>query len=64
MKYYIIYSNEGATFDPNGYEIENCQILDWVKGNTPDDASDRFKEEQLLIASRFKKFLVQEVKKI
>jgi hypothetical protein len=64
MKYYIIYTKEGSTFDPNGEVIENCQILDWVEGNSKEDAIDRFKQEQPEIALRYSEFLVQVVVKL
>jgi hypothetical protein len=63
MKYYIIYTNEGSTFDSNGEEIENCQILDWIEAVLPEDAFDRFKKEKPEIALRFNEFMVQEVVK-
>lgn len=40
MNEYIIYTTEGFTQDPNGNDIENCQLLGEACGNNPDEAKD------------------------
>ena len=34
MSEYIIYTTEGFTQDPNGNDIENCQMFGIAKGKT------------------------------
>ncbi|MEW6526071.1 MAG: hypothetical protein AB1444_05315 [Spirochaetota bacterium] len=45
MKTYIFYTSEGFTQDSNFEQTENCQILDWQKGNNEKEAFENFKKE-------------------
>lgn len=38
MSEYIFYTTEGFTQDPNGNDIENCQVLGRVFGRNEDEA--------------------------
>lgn len=40
MNEYIFYTTEGFTQDPNGNDIENCQVLGRAFGNNKDEAQD------------------------
>ena len=42
MNEYIIYTTEGYTIAPNeDVEVENCQVLGCVNGNTPQEAKGK-----------------------
>jgi len=45
MRTYIFYTTEGFTEDNNLNQTENCQILDWQKGNNEKEAFENFKKE-------------------
>ena len=46
MNEYIIYTTEGYTIAPNeDVEVENCQVLGCVHGNTPQEAKDSLLKE-------------------
>ena len=45
MKTYIFYTSEGYTQEPNNCDIENCQVISWGKGNTPEEAFENLKQE-------------------
>lgn len=45
MKKYIFYTSEGFTLNSDGFETENCQILDWQEGKDEKEAIDNFKRE-------------------
>ena len=45
MKTYIFYTNEGYTQEPNNCDTENCQVINWGKGNTPEEAFENLKQE-------------------
>lgn len=54
MKEYIIYTTEGFTQDPNGNDIENCQVLGIAKGNDKVEAKDNLlKENPWIIEAGF-----------
>lgn len=40
MAEYIIYTTEGFTQDPNGNDIENCQMLGIAKGKDKVEAKE------------------------
>ncbi|GAB4221202.1 MAG: hypothetical protein Kow00102_14920 [Spirochaetota bacterium] len=45
MRTYIFYTTEGFTEDNNLNQTENCQILDWQKGNNEKEAFENFKKD-------------------
>ena len=45
MNEYIIYTTEGFTQDPNGNDIENCQVLGRAFGNNPEEAEENLLKE-------------------
>ncbi len=45
MKTYIFYTSEGFTFDTQDNQRDNCQIIDWAKGNHPHEAFENLKRE-------------------
>lgn len=48
---YIIYTTEGYTTAPNeSYEVENCQVLGFARGNNPDEAKDNLLKDNSWIA--------------
>ena len=54
MSEYIIYTTEGFTQDPNGNDIDNCQVLGCVSGNTPQEARDNLlKDNPWIIEAGF-----------
>lgn len=59
MKTYIFYTTEGFTQDNNLEQTENCQILDWQKGNNEKEAFENFKRENPSIP--FKRIKRQEL---
>ena len=42
MNKYLIYTAQGWTEDPNGNEVDNCQILGRAEGYDKDEALDNF----------------------
>lgn len=38
MKHFIFFTSDGFTQNKNGNETENCQILGWADGETPQEA--------------------------
>ena len=52
---YIFYTTEGRTLAPNGKEIENCQVLGIVSGNSQKEAKENLlKENPWITDSGFK----------
>lgn len=49
MKKYIFYTTEGYTVSPSNSEVENCQVLGWARGTTPDEALKHLLEENAWI---------------
>lgn len=45
MADFIFYTTEGFTQDPNGNDIENCQMLGIAKGEDKVEAKDNLLEE-------------------
>ncbi len=45
MNEYIIYTTEGFTQDPNGNDIENCQVLGRAYGNNLEEAKNNLLKE-------------------
>ncbi|MBR1374683.1 MAG: hypothetical protein IJ566_01185 [Cardiobacteriaceae bacterium] len=44
MKEFVIITIDGRTFDNDGKEFENCQILDFVIAETAKDAINQFQK--------------------
>lgn len=69
-KDFIFYTTEGTTFQPSltsknldNPDVENCQILGWAKGNTPEDAFELLKYEYPWICdSSFREVIASELK--
>ena len=66
MKNYIFYTSEGFTFQPESEsiepDIENCQILGWADGKTPQEAFENLKEENdFLKETNFNEVICQEL---
>ena len=55
MNEYIIYTTEGHTIAPNeDVEVENCQVLGCVHGNTKQEAKDNLlKDNPWIIEAGF-----------
>lgn len=43
FKEFVILTTDGTTFDNNGKEFNNCQILDFIKAKNPQEALKNFK---------------------
>lgn len=41
MNEYIFYTYQGTTYDPQGKEVENCQLMGIVHGTNSTDALQR-----------------------
>ena len=39
IKNFIVYTTDGTTYDNSGNEVENCQILDFIKAKDIKEAS-------------------------
>ena len=39
IRNFIVYTTDGATYDNSGIEVENCQILDFIKAKDIKEAS-------------------------
>lgn len=62
MKTYIFYTTDGFTEDGHGREVENCQVLDWAKGDDANEAFENFKKEnEHLRDSGFHDVMCQEI---
>jgi len=62
MKSYIFYTKEGYTQGPENSDIENCQVVGWANGNTPDEAFENFKSENSYLSNhRFSEILCQQL---
>ena len=66
MKNYIFYTSEGFTFQPESEgvepDIENCQILGWANGKTPQEAFKNLKgENDFLKETNFDEVICQEL---
>lgn len=56
MAEYIIYTTEGFTQDPNGNDIDNCQVLGRAYGNNPEEAENNLlKDNPWIIEAGFDK---------
>ncbi|MBQ6062326.1 MAG: hypothetical protein IJK42_11930 [Prevotella sp.] len=54
MSEYIIYTTEGFTQDPNGNDIENCQMFGIAKGKDKVEAKENLiKENPWIIEAGF-----------
>ncbi len=65
MKEYIIYTTEGFTQDPNGNDIENCQMLGIAKGKDKMEAKvNLIKENPWIIEAGFDptEFIIRQLK--
>ncbi len=62
MKLFIFYTAEGFTEDNKHRPVENCQILGWSKGETPQEAfSNLLKENKSLREMDFNEITCQEL---
>ncbi|MBE6331053.1 MAG: hypothetical protein E7070_01925 [Bacteroidales bacterium] len=64
MAEFVIYTTEGFTQDPNGNDIENCQMLGEACGNNLDEAKDNLLKENPWIAKagfNRSKFIVRQL---
>jgi len=62
MKKYIFYTADGFTQDSSENEVENCQILGWSSGVSPDNAFKNFKKENQFVKNfNFDDILCQEL---
>ena len=66
MKNYIFYTTEGFTFQPKSEsiepDIENCQILGWADGKTPQEAFKNLeRENHFLKTTSFSEVICQEL---
>jgi len=67
MRNYIFVSGEGYTYQPNSEspepDIENCQVIGFVKGNNENEAFDNMvKENAHLLATNFNEIVCMELK--
>lgn len=58
MKTYIFLTSEGYTFQPDSEsaepDIENCQVIGFAEGESPDDAFDNLlRENEYLLETTF-----------
>lgn len=49
MSEYLFYTTEGFTQDPNGNDVENCQVLGRAFGRNEDEARCNLLKENLWI---------------
>lgn len=53
MKSYIFITTEGTTFQPDsdfpGPDIENCQVIGFAEGNSPEEAFDNLIEKDFCL---------------
>lgn len=64
MNEYIFYTTEGFTQDPNGNDIENCQVLGCAFGNNPKEAEENLlKENPWIVEAGFSEseFIVRQL---
>ena len=62
MKTYIFYSDEGFTQNKDNDAVENCQVIGWANGNSPDKAfNNLINKESYLRTLGFEKILCQEL---
>lgn len=47
MREFIVITSDGQTFDNKGFEVENDQVLDYIK-------AENIEEAQLLVTSNIK----------
>ena len=67
MKNYIFITEEGVTYQPNSTssepDIENCQVIGFVKGNNEDEAFKNLKKEnEYLLDTNFNEIICMELK--
>ena len=67
MKNYIFITEEGVTYQPNSTspepDIENCQVIGFVKGNNEDEAFKNLKKEnEYLLDTNFNQIICMELK--
>lgn len=64
MKEFIVWSSEGHTESPNGDEVENCQVIDWFKAESREEARSIFELSEVYkdcISQGFTDFTIQEL---
>jgi len=62
MRFFIFYTSEGFTEDNQHRTVENCQILGWGKGESPEIAFKNFvKNNKFLKQLDFNEVMCQEL---
>ncbi|HHT9133878.1 MAG TPA: hypothetical protein ACFYD2_03155 [Candidatus Avalokitesvara rifleensis] len=67
MKTYIFITEEGLTYQPNSEstepDIENCQVIGFAEGNSPEEAFDNLiAENGYLLETNFDEIICFELK--
>lgn len=67
MKSYIFITEEGFTYQPNSEspepDIENCQVIGFAEGNSPEEAFDNLiAENGYLLGTNFDEIICYELR--